>query len=194
MNLRHMAEVHAPRRVQDRSDAVQRPPGRQHDRAVHQVDELMELAPRAVLVFLTHALERLLATARRVPEPLIDVRPFGDETNSIGSLVIHSCGVVDHWLGHVALGEPSTRDRDAEFSATATITEIEQLVATTLERAVARLERLDAASTAHVARRPALYGGDRSDAAVVLHVLEECFQHLGHAELTVDALTVGGVR
>ena len=31
-------------------------------------------------------------------------------------------------------------------------------------------------------------GEDRSDGALVLHVLEELFQHLGHMEVTADAL------
>lgn len=31
-------------------------------------------------------------------------------------------------------------------------------------------------------------GTDRSDGALVLHVLEELFQHLGHMEVTADAL------
>ena len=34
-----------------------------------------------------------------------------------------------------------------------------------------------------------LEGADTSDAALVLHVVEELFQHLGHMQLTVDALT-----
>ena len=36
--------------------------------------------------------------------------------------------------------------------------------------------------------RAFLPGGDRSDAALVLHVFEELFQHLGHMEVTADAL------
>jgi hypothetical protein len=31
-------------------------------------------------------------------------------------------------------------------------------------------------------------GGDRTDGALALHVLEELFQHLGHMEVTADAL------
>ena len=31
-------------------------------------------------------------------------------------------------------------------------------------------------------------GADRTDGALVLHVLEELFQHLGHMEVTADAL------
>ena len=31
-------------------------------------------------------------------------------------------------------------------------------------------------------------GADRTDGALVLHVLEELFQHLGHMEVTADAV------
>ena len=40
--------------------------------------------------------------------------------------------------------------------------------------------------------RQFLEGGDESDGAIVLHVLEELYQHLGHMELAADALAVRG--
>ena len=36
--------------------------------------------------------------------------------------------------------------------------------------------------------RQFLPGGDESDDSLVLHVLEELFQHLGHMEITADVL------
>jgi uncharacterized damage-inducible protein DinB len=149
---------------------------------------VMELTPRTAERFLTHAFDRLLAVAGGVPEPLLNTRPHGEATNSIASLVVHCCGVVEYWLGHVALGEPTTRDRDGEFSATATLADLRELVASTTARAACLLDRLDTDSATDIARRRPLYGGDTSDAAIVLHVLEECYQHLGHAELAADAL------
>jgi uncharacterized damage-inducible protein DinB len=150
---------------------------------------VMELAPRTAERFVAHAFDELLAVAGRVPEPLVNTRPHGDGTNSIASLVVHCCGVVEFWLGHVALGESTTRDREGEFSATATLADLRELVATITARAAGYLDRLDTDSARDTTRRPPLYGGDTSDAAIVLHVLEECYQHLGHAELAVDALT-----
>jgi hypothetical protein len=40
--------------------------------------------------------------------------------------------------------------------------------------------------------RQFLEGGDESDGAIVIHVLEELYQHLGHMELAADALTIRG--
>jgi uncharacterized damage-inducible protein DinB len=157
--------------------------------ALQRGGRLMELTPRTTERFLAHAFDQMLAVAGRVPEPLLNTRPHGDGTNSIASLVVHCCGVVEYWLGHVALGEPTTRDREGEFSATATLADLRELVATTTARAAGYLDRLDTDSARDITRRPPLYGGDTSDAAIVLHVLEECYQHLGHAELAADALT-----
>jgi hypothetical protein len=149
---------------------------------------LMELTPRTAERFLTHAFDQLLAVAGRVPEPLVNTRPHGAGTNSVASLIVHCCGVTEYWLGHVALGEPTNRDREAEFSTTATLADLHDLVNTTIARAAPLLDRLDTQG-GDGAGRPPLYGGDTSDAAIVLHVLEECYQHLGHAELAADALT-----
>ncbi len=40
--------------------------------------------------------------------------------------------------------------------------------------------------------RQFLEGGDESDGAIVLHVLEELYQHLGHMELAADSLMIRG--
>jgi hypothetical protein len=44
------------------------------------------------------------------------------------------------------------------------------------------------ASPAHAPLRQTLEDADASDAALVLHVLEELYQHLGHMQVTADAL------
>ena len=40
--------------------------------------------------------------------------------------------------------------------------------------------------------RQFLEGGDESNGAIVVHVMEELYQHLGHMELAADALAVRG--
>lgn len=148
----------------------------------------MELRAATADAYLRHALTQLLGVADRLGEPSINVRPLGPATSSVASLVVHCCGVADFWLGHVALGEPSTRDRGSEFSRTASLTELHDAVDATLDRVATYLARLDAGEGTEEAGRQVLRDGDTSDASVVLHVIEELFQHLGHAELTADAL------
>jgi hypothetical protein len=96
--------------------------------------------------------------------------------------------VAEFWLGHVALGRPTTRDRDAELSSTASVAELHDLVEATLATAAADLRALEAGEGRDAGGRQFLLDGDTSDASVVIHVLEEAFQHLGHMELTADAL------
>lgn len=150
----------------------------------------MELDATTVAAYLRHAFDQLLGVADRLGEPAMNARPLGPSTNSVASLVLHGCGVTEFWLGHVALGEPTTRDRDAEFTRTASLDELHHLVATTLDRATSHVHRLEAGEGTDEGGREgrSLLAGVTSDASVVLHVLEELYQHLGHAELAADAL------
>jgi hypothetical protein len=150
----------------------------------------MELRASTGAIYLRHAFSQMLAVAERVGESGINVQPAGRSTNAIAALVVHCCGVTEYWLGHVALGRPSTRDRDAEFTTTASLDELRDLVTRTVAQAEDDLGRLDAGrGTPETTRRAESFEGhDPSDAAVVLHVLEELYQHLGHIELTADVL------
>jgi uncharacterized damage-inducible protein DinB len=148
----------------------------------------MILAAATALTYLRHAFTQLLAVADRLGEPAINTRPLGPHTNAVAALIVHCCGVAEFWLGHVALGEPSQRDRDAEFSRTATLAELHALVAATLDRTAHLLARLENGEGTDEGGRQFLPGADTSDASVVLHVIEELFEHLGHAELAADAL------
>lgn len=148
----------------------------------------VELTVATAEAYLRHGFTQLLAVATRLGDGLVDERPAGPHTNSVAALTVHLCGVTEYWLGHVALGEPSDRDRDAEFTATATVAELHALVDATLVRAADHLRRLDAGEGTDRGGRQFLLDGDTSDASVVTHVLEELYQHLGHAELAADVL------
>jgi uncharacterized protein (DUF952 family) len=139
--------------------------------------------------YLDAALVQMIDVARRAEGRLND-RPFGEASNSVGALVVHCVAVAEFWLGHVALGRVSGRDREAEFSARVSVGELENLV----ERA-RRSIAADLASLADGMGRPselrALCTGGPSDESVVLHVLEEFHQHLGHMEAALDAFAHG---
>jgi uncharacterized damage-inducible protein DinB len=63
---------------------------------------------------LMHAeVERALAG---LPLEALDWTP-GPGFNSLAALVVHTAGAEHYWLGDVAAGRPSDRDRDAEFRA-----------------------------------------------------------------------------
>ena len=79
-----------------------------------------------------HAFGQMLDVADRLGDDRVNDRPLGADTNAVAALVIHCCAVTEFWIGHVALGRPTTRDRESEFSSTATVAELHSLVASTL--------------------------------------------------------------
>jgi uncharacterized damage-inducible protein DinB len=135
------------------------------------------------------AFGQLLDVAERLGDTRVNERPHGGSTNAVAALIVHCCGVCEFWLGHVGLGRASDRDRESEFSATANVEELHALVDATVLQVTRDLESLESAGPSpYAAPREHLVDGDRSDASLVVHVIEELFQHLGHAELAADAL------
>ena len=140
-----------------------------------------------------HAFRQMLEVAERLGDDRVNERPLGPETNAVAALVVHCCEVTEFWIGHVALGRPSDRDRESEFSSTATVSELHAMVEKRLVQVGEDLAAIDEGRTqSDRTGRQFLEDGDESDGAIVLHVLEELYQHLGHMELAADALTIRG--
>ena len=110
--------------------------------------------------------------------------------NSPYVILTHCLGVLEYWGGATVAGRSIQRDRDAEFRAAG---EVAELLART-EAARRRLHEdvgtLDAlAQPSHVGRNPddpVPYS--ETQGSVLLHMLEELFQHLGQMEITRDML------
>jgi Protein of unknown function (DUF664) len=166
----------------------------------------VELERGTAELYMRHAYAQMLAVADRLGDERVNDRPTGTGDNAVAGLIVHCCGVTEFWIGHVALGRPSRRDRESEFTTTATVAELHAVVDATLRQVSADLAAMDAGATQadrterqflegrrkSRSLRRLLEGGDESDGAVVLHVLEELYQHLGHMEITADALTIRG--
>ncbi|MDQ3145619.1 MAG: DinB family protein [Actinomycetota bacterium] len=149
----------------------------------------MELTPSTAELYVRRAFAQMLAVADRLGDGRVNERPLGHDTNAVAALIIHCCEVDEFWLGHVALGRPSRRDRDSEFSRTATVAELHRLVDDAVTTTVDDIASLEAGEGQDAGGRQFLPGGDGTDAAVLVHVLEELFQHLGHMEIAADALS-----
>ncbi|MFL6242680.1 MAG: DinB family protein [Acidimicrobiia bacterium] len=153
----------------------------------------MELERGTAELYMRRAFGQMLDVADRLGDERVNERPLGADTNAVAALIIHSRAVAEFWIGHVALGRPSDRDRESEFSTTATVAELHALVDETLAQLSEDLAAIDEGRTqADRTGRQFLEGGDESDGAIVLHVLRELYQHLGHMELAADALAVRG--
>ena len=153
----------------------------------------MELERGTAELYMRHAYAQMLNVADRLGDDRVNDRPRGTGDNAVAALIVHCCGVTEFWIGHVALGRPSHRDRDSEFTSIATVAELHAMVDATLAQVGADLGAMDAGATqADRTGRQFLDGGDETDGAIVLHVLEELYQHLGHMEVTADALMIRG--
>jgi uncharacterized damage-inducible protein DinB len=153
----------------------------------------MELERGTAELYMRHAFEQVLGVADRLGDDRVNERPLGPDTNAVAALIVHCCAVTEFWIGHVALGRPTSRDRESEFSTTATVSELHAIVARTLAQVAEDLAAIDEGQVqADRTGRQFLEGGDESDGAIVLHVLEEIYQHLGHMELAADALAIRG--
>lgn len=148
----------------------------------------MDLTANTAEVYLRHAFGQMLTVADRLGDEQVNERPLGPHTNAVAALIVHCCAVSEYWLGHVGLGRSSDRNRKSEFSRRASVEELHRLIAATIDQAVADIAELDAGAGQEHHWRSSLPGGDTSDTSIVLHVIEEVFQHLGHMELAVDAL------
>lgn len=149
----------------------------------------MNLEPATADRYVRLAFGQMLDVARRLGDDQVNVRPHGPTTNTVAGLITHCCGVSEFWLGHVGLGRPSDRERDDEFSRVATVAELEAAVEATTRQIEADLPVIERGAQSGFAEgRQFLVDDDRSDASLVLHVIEELFQHLGHIDLTADAL------
>ncbi len=152
----------------------------------------MDLEPASIDLYLRHAFAGMARVLDRLDDETVNERPAGWGTNSVAGLIVHCCELAPSWFELPGLGRESVRDRDAEFAATATIAELRARIATATERTSAVLVDFVAGPTVlDHPLRDFMPGTDRSDGALVIHVLEELFQHLGHMEVTADALGQG---
>lgn len=104
--------------------------------------------------------------------------------NSLAVLAVHAAGAERYWIGDVALGEPSDRDRDAEFRASNLTAEAALgPLESSLLFAQASLPRLSADDLA-AAVKSHRDGRQVTVAWALLHALEHTCMHAGHAQLT----------
>ncbi len=81
----------------------------------------MPTTPELFLNHSTRKLEQMTAAIKLCLGKLNDEQIWRRDQaneNTIGNLVLHLCGNVQQWIGYSIGGDPDTRDRPAEFSAT----------------------------------------------------------------------------
>ncbi len=154
--------------------------------------DAIPLDATTIRLYLRHAFTGMERVLDRLDDDLVNQIPGAWGTNTPAGLIVHCCELAPSWFEVPGLGREGVRDREAEFAAQATVAELRTRIAATVERTDALAEELVAGPSAgDHPLRDFMPGADRSDGALVLHVLEELFQHLGHLEVTADALAGG---
>ena len=118
-----------------------------------------------------------------LPPEALDWTP-GPEINSLIILVIHLIGAERYWIGDVIAGEPSGRDREAEFKVKGLseqeliqrLSNNEVFIQKALEPLA--LHQLEEERTSSRDGRSVTIGW------VLCHVLKHTALHLGHMEIT----------
>jgi hypothetical protein len=123
-------------------------------------------------------------------DELANRRPPIAGVNTPYAILTHCLGVLEYWGGATVAGRSIERDRAAEFTASGPVAPLLERAAAAQRRLADDLVGLDSWGEPSSVRRdpedPVPYSETKG--AVLLHILEELFQHLGQLEITRDAL------
>jgi Protein of unknown function (DUF664) len=125
---------------------------------------------------------------RELGDERVNVRPGLAGANSAYGIVTHCLGVMEYWGGATVADRQVTRDRAAEFTAQGTVEPLLTRMTEARGALVADLAGQDALAAPHQVRANPAHPVPYTDrkGAVLLHILEELFQHLGQMELIRD--------
>ncbi len=148
------------------------------------------------LWFADHALREMAAIVEGLGDDLANRRPPFRDANSPFAILTHCLGVMEYWGGATVAERPVQRDRAAEFTATGEVAGLLWRTEVARRRLREDLAGLDASAGPAGVRpdpdHPVPYSDTKG--AVLLHILEELFQHLGQMEITRDALVANQRR
>jgi uncharacterized damage-inducible protein DinB len=122
-----------------------------------------------------------------LPADVLDWRP-GPEMNSISVILTHLTGAERFLIGDVIMGEPSNRNREAEFLVEGLAKQdlLDRL--TTVDAYIKwAFEKMSLADLETFRTHPR-NGKQVSVSWAILHALEHTGIHLGHIEVTVQLL------
>jgi hypothetical protein len=143
------------------------------------------------LWFADLALRGMARIVSDLGDELANRRPPFPGANSPYVILTHCLGVMEYWAGATVAGRPIERDRAAEFTSSGPVAALLVRTEKARERLALDVAGFDAWATPQSVHRdtddPVPYSETKG--AVLLHILEELFQHLGQMEITRDTLT-----
>jgi len=142
-----------------------------------------------VMWFVDNALDQMAVILRDLGDELANRPPTTEGTNSPYVILTHCLGVMEFWGGATVAGRTVTRDRAAEFVASGSVSDLLSRASSARRRLEQDLEGIDSgAAPVGVEGRIEPEPYQEAKGAVVLHIIEELYQHLGQMELTRDLL------
>ena len=152
-----------------------------HPVAVARVDYLW---------FVDLALREMARIVAELGDERANRRPPFAGANSPYAILTHCLGVMEYWAGATVAERAIDRDRAAEFAASGPVAVLLERAGRARQRLAEDMAGLEAWHTPHSVHRnpddPVPYSETKG--AVLLHILEELFQHLGQMEITRDVL------
>jgi len=152
-------------------------------------DVVVSVTATDFLWFIDTALHAMGDIVRQLGDELANRSPAVEAANSPFAILTHCLGVMEFWGGVMVAGRTIERDRAAEFRAEGSVDELLVRVDLARHRLADDLRALDSLA-------PPVPGGDADSdepyqavqGAVLLHIMEELFQHLGQMEISRDLL------
>jgi hypothetical protein len=150
--------------------------------------------------FVDTALDAMAVILRDLGDDLANRQPDLEGANTPFAILTHCLGVMEFWGGATVAGREIQRDREAEFRARGELGDLLRRAAAARQQLESDLAELDSEAAPLSPGRHAK-PDDAPDAAepyarnrgsVLLHIVEELFQHLGQMELTRDLLLADG--
>ena len=144
------------------------------------------------LWFVDLALDQMHAIVEELGDDLVNRRPPFRDANSAYVILTHCLGVMEYWGGATVAERPIQRDRAAEFTAKGDVDGL-------LRRSEQARRRLREDLVGLHTEAPPVNVRPNPDesvpytetkGSVLLHILEELYQHLGQMEITRDVLVV----
>ena len=155
---------------------------------------MLVLSTGDFLWFVDQALDAMVAIVVQLGDAVANRRPGVDGSrlpgaNSPFAILTHCLGVMEFWGGAMVAGRVIERDRAAEFRSEGTVADLVGHVTAARRRLGDDLAVAEDDSSLRATPDPGDAGTPYAEkGGVLVHILEELYQHLGQMEITRDVL------
>ncbi len=148
-----------------------------------------QLSSETILVqFILHKFDEMTEVVRRLDDDVANSTLQAPGSNSAVQILVHCCGMMRRWSSTVNLGVPIARDRDSEFQAEMSVSDVLDLAKRTREQFICDTRQTQMQEPPQAVPSSREHFWTCTAEGVLLHVLEEIAQHLGQMQVTVDTV------